>query len=205
MAAVPAWLAAAEALLDRGLLGSARGAAVARRLEGTALGIEIDGLMQLRASVAGGRLALDNPVAPTPATATISGSPFALLQLLRGGARRAPGTTAARVSGDAEVAQLYRELFALGRPDIEEELSRLVGDLPARGVSRFARKALSWAQQVRHTAGENIAEYLQEESRDLVNKTELEEFLRGVDGVRETADRIEARLTNLENRLRGTR
>ena len=52
-------------------------------------------------------------------------------------------------------------------------------------------------------AGENIAEYLQEESRDLVNKTELEEFLRGVDELRETADRIEVRLGHLERRLQG--
>ncbi len=46
--------------------------------------------------------------------------------------------------------------------------------------------------------GENIAEYLQEESRALVNKTELEEFLRGVDELREASDRIEARLRRLE-------
>jgi len=48
-----------------------------------------------------------------------------------------------------------------------------------------------------------IAEYLQEEGRDLVNKTELEEFLRGVDELRETADRIEARLGRLEQRVKG--
>jgi len=38
------------------------------------------------------------------------------------------------------------------------------------------------------TVGENISEYLQEESRDLVNKPELEEFLHGVDTLRETAE-----------------
>jgi ubiquinone biosynthesis protein UbiJ len=54
------------------------------------------------------------------------------------------------------------------------------------------------------TAGENIAEYLQEESRDLVNKTELEEFLQGVDMLRETADRVEARIARLEQRLKGS-
>ena len=53
------------------------------------------------------------------------------------------------------------------------------------------------------TAGENIAEYLQEESRDLVNKIELGEFLRGVDELRETADRVEARLGRLEQRVKG--
>ena len=51
--------------------------------------------------------------------------------------------------------------------------------------------------------GENIAEYLQEEGRDLVNRTELEEFLHGVDQLRETGDRVEARLGRLEARLPG--
>ena len=207
MAASPAWLAAVEALLDRGLHGSTHAAAVARRLEGTALDIDAVGVMRIRACVSGGRLALVTPRdAPNaPADATISGSPFALFQLARGGGSRSPGSSAAQIRGDAEIANLYRELFSLARPDIEEELSRYLGDLPARGLTGFARKAFSWAGHVQRTAGENIAEYLQEESRDLVNKTELDEFLRGVDTLRETADRIEARLANLEHRLQGRR
>jgi ubiquinone biosynthesis protein UbiJ len=61
----------------------------------------------------------------------------------------------------------------------------------------------TWARRARRTAGENIAEYLQEEGRDLVTKTEMEEFLRGVDGVRESIDRIEARLIRIEQRAAG--
>ena len=91
----------------------------------------------------------------------------------------------------------------LARPDPEEELSRWIGDFPARRVSLIARRALEFARRARHTAGENIAEYLQEEGRDLVNRTELDEFLRGVDELRETADRVEARLGRLEQRLTG--
>ena len=37
----------------------------------------------------------------------------------------------------------------------------------------------------------------------LPEKTELDEFLRGVDELRETADRIETRLGRLEQRLKG--
>jgi ubiquinone biosynthesis protein UbiJ len=58
-------------------------------------------------------------------------------------------------------------------------------------------------RSARRIAGENLAEYLQEESRDLVSKPELEEFLLGVDQLRETADRVETRLARLEQRLRG--
>ena len=108
-----------------------------------------------------------------------------------------------QIRGDAEIADLYRKLIILARPDPEEELSRWIGDIPARRLSQFAARVLEAARHARRTAGENIAEYLQEEGRDLVNKTELEEFLRGVDELRETADRIEARLGRLERRVKG--
>jgi ubiquinone biosynthesis protein UbiJ len=123
--------------------------------------------------------------------------------LFKGGTNRGSATTAAQIRGDAEIANRYRELFVLARPDPEEELSRWIGDLPARRVSLIAERAIAFVRRARRTAGENIAEYLQEEGRDLVNRTELDEFLRGVDELRETADRIEARLGRLERRLQG--
>jgi ubiquinone biosynthesis protein UbiJ len=176
---------------------------LARRLEGTSLQVDIEGITRIRASTHQGRLALlagDD----SAADAAISGSLPALLQLLKGGANgESRGAPAAQIRGDAEIANRYRELFVLARPDPEEELSRWIGDFPARRVSQFALRALEFARRARRTAGENIAEYLQEEGRDLVNGTELEEFLRGVDELRETADRIEARLGRLEQRLKG--
>ncbi len=147
------------------------------------------------------------------------GSPLALLRLAGatglGGASggradipRAAGHPArgagALVSGDAEIANSYRELIALARPDLEEELSRVIGDVPARRLSQFALKTVEWARRARRTAGENIAEYLQEEGRDLVNKPELDEFLQGVDTLRETADRVDARIARLEQRMKGS-
>ncbi len=206
MPATPAWLASAEALLNRGISQSTQAAAAARRLNLTSVAVEIEGVLRMRAAVAGDRLALLWG-GDTAADATIAGSPLAFLELLRGGpgggAGAGKGRTAVQVQGDAELAGRYRELFALARPDFEEELSRLVGDVPARRLSQFARGALSWTRRARRIAGENLAEYLQEESRDLVSKPELEEFLLGVDQLRETADRVEARLARLEQRLRG--
>jgi ubiquinone biosynthesis protein UbiJ len=203
MPATPAWLASAEALLNRCIDSSARAALLARRLEGTSLQIDVDGLIRIRLKCQRGRLALltgDD----SAANAAISGSLPALLQLLNSAAPRSAGLPAAQIRGDAEIADRYRELIALARPDPEEELSRWIGDLPARRVSQFASGALEWARHARRTAGMNIAEYLQEEGRDLVNKTELEEFLRGVDELRDTADRVGARLGRLEARLKGT-
>ena len=46
----------------------------------------------------------------------------------------------------------------------------------------------------------NLAEYLGHERGDLVPRNEGEQFLRGVDAVREGVDRVEARLENLARR-----
>jgi ubiquinone biosynthesis accessory factor UbiJ len=210
MPATPAWLAAVESLLNRSIGASIKASAAAGRLNRTSLRIDVEGVSSIRAAVAADRLALAS-CDGTNADAVISGSPISLLKLLAGGAAAAgaqPGAAPdaerapVQIAGDAEIAARYRELFALARPDWEEELSRLVGDLPARRLSLLASAALSFAARVRRTAGENLAEYLTEESRDLVSKPELEEFLLGVDQLRETADRVDARLARLEQHLK---
>ena len=178
--------------------------------------LRIEGLAPIRIAAFSGRLVLatgpgggSGPGAAAGADpdAVIAGPPLALLDLF---ARRedssAPrGSERVHVSGDAEIAARYRELLELARPDWEEELSRLIGDLPARRVSLAARAALSWARGFARSARANVAEYLQEESRALVSKPEVEEFLAQVDTLRETADRVEARIARLERRLDGGR
>ncbi len=198
MPATPAWLAALESLLNRHIDASSAARALAVKLAGTALCIEVTGMTRVRAGIDHGRLMLAAAEAadPTP-DATIRGTPLTLLQLARGGGG---GGTAAQISGNAEVAAAYRALFAAASPDLEEELSRLVGDLAARRLAGLARGGLRWLRHAGRTAGDNLVEYLQEESRDLVGKTELQEFLRGVDAAREAADRIAARLERLERR-----
>jgi len=204
MPATSAWLASAEAAFNRNIAVSTQAAGLAKRLEGTSLQVDVDGITRVRAVCGGGRLALlagDD----TPADAVISGSVPALLQLLKGGgAAAAQSRTSVQIRGDAEIANLYRELFSAARPDLEEELSRWVGDMPARHLSQLAKSVRTWARRARRTAGENIAEYLQEEGRDLVTQPEMEEFLRGVDAVRDGVERIEARLKGLEQRVIGS-
>jgi ubiquinone biosynthesis protein UbiJ len=199
MPGTPAWLASAEAVLNRNIAASSEAKALVQRLDNTSLQVNVDGFMRVRAECRGGRLAL--LTGEDSADAVISGSPPALLQMFKAATPSAQTRASVQIRGDAEIANLYRELFAAARPDLEEELSRWVGDLPARHLSQLALSVRTWARRARRTAGENIAEYLQEEGRDLVTKTEMEEFLRGVDGIREGVDRIEARLNGLEQRV----
>jgi ubiquinone biosynthesis accessory factor UbiJ len=216
MPATPVWLAAIESLLNRGIDQSLRARAVAGRLHGTSMELRIEGLAPIRIAAFSGRLALATgpgggggagAAAGTDPDAVVAGPPLALLELFarRGDSSAPRGSERVHISGDAEIAARYRELLELARPDWEEELSRLIGDLPARRVSLAARAALSWARGFAHSARANVAEYLQEESRALVSKPEVEEFLSQVDALRETADRVEARIARLERRLDGRR
>ncbi len=203
MPATPAWLASAEAVLNRNISASTVCQTLAKRLEDTSLQVDVEGMTRIRATCFGGRLGL-LAGEDSPADAVIAGSAPALFQMFRAGTLSSQTRSSVHIRGDAEIANLYRQLFAAARPDLEEEMSRWVGDMPARHLSQLAKSVRTWARRARRTAGENIAEYLQEEDRDLVTKTEMEEFLRGVDGVRESVDRIEARLQGIEQRMKDT-
>lgn len=200
MTASPAWLASLEAVLNRNLDESAEAASSLRHLDGRSLRIDITSLISVRAAVHGTRLLLSSGNALEGADAVISGSAFALMNLLAANAANPGSASSVQVSGDAEMANRFRDLFKLLRPDIEGEVARFIGEVPAHGLARFASAAMHWSRRAASSGRQNIAEYLQEESRDLVNKTELEEFLRGVDHVREATDRIEARLAAMERK-----
>ena len=88
MPATPAWLAPLEGALNRNIGAQVQATALARRLEGRSLRLDVSGLLQLRAVAVQGRLALLADDA-TPADATISGGSLALLGLMTGASARA--------------------------------------------------------------------------------------------------------------------
>src|SRR5579859_3100836 len=139
--ATPVWLAAVESAINRGIDGSIKASAAAAQLNRTSLRIEVEGLLSIRAAIHANRLVL--AAGGASADAIISGPPLSFLRLLAIGTAGAPvgpaqERGAVRITGDAEIAARYRELFALARPDFQEEASRLVGDVPARRLSLLA-------------------------------------------------------------------
>jgi ubiquinone biosynthesis accessory factor UbiJ len=202
MAATPAWMAIVESVMNRNIAQSSLARELAQRLQGKTFQLDIHGMGRVRLLAFSERLVFTRGD-DAGADAAISGAPMTLLGLFSEPRGRPLAQGSAQVSGDAEVAAAFRDLFKAARPDIEEELSRWVGDFAAHGVTRVARDIHGWGAMAGRTARANIAEYLQEESRDLVNKTELQEFLRNVDKLRESTDRAEARLTSIEKRTGG--
>ena len=85
------------------------------------------------------------------------------------------------------------------KPDLEEELSRVIGDVAAHQVADFARGIRNWARGACSTMGGNIREYLQEESRELPTRFEVDRFSQQVGELRDDVERVAARLKRLES------
>ncbi len=103
------------------------------------------------------------------------------------------------LSGDAETAHDFQRLLGLAKPDLEEELSGVVGDIAAHRLGAFARGLGRWGREARSTMAANIREYLQEESRETPSRYEVDRFVKDVGTLRDDVDRLEARLNRLKS------
>jgi ubiquinone biosynthesis accessory factor UbiJ len=192
-----------ENVLNRGLPRSPRAQQLCAELSGRKLAIAIAPV----GSASGAQLLVESTgvsvklstatpetLASAPPDATITGGPFSLLALSGSAPEAVLQRGDVRIDGDAELAQKFRELALLLSPDLEEELSLVLGDVAAHQVGRFARAAFGWTRQAAATSVRNFAEYLGHERRDLVPRSEAEQFLQGVDTLREDVDRLAARI-----------
>ncbi len=102
------------------------------------------------------------------------------------------------ISGDAILAQRFQKLLRYGRPDLEEELSGMIGDMAAHGIGEFVRGVGKWGREAGSTMRQNIGEYLQEESRSVPGRYEVDNFRSDVNTLRDDVARFEARLVKLE-------
>ncbi|PZN26972.1 MAG: sterol-binding protein [Proteobacteria bacterium] len=191
-----------ESVLNRNIAASSAARATCKRLTGKVLALHMLGApFDLYFRSDGERMSLATSHEGA-ADATLSGSPVSFLRLAGPSPDRALRGGAVRIEGDAEVAQAFSELLEQARPDLEEELSRFIGDVAAHQVGNIARTAIDFGRRAADTLAQNIAEYLQEEGRDVPTRTEADEFVAGVDRLRDDVERLEARLDLLERRKR---
>jgi len=188
-------------MLNRNIKASSAAGAACRRLAGKTLAIHVQvaaetNLLSIFFRSDGDAMHLSTS-SDAPAAATLSGTPLAYLSMLGRAPESAMRTGQVRIEGDAEVAQTFRELLKNAQPELEEELARLIGDVAAHQTAKLARDTLNFGRRVVDTFAQNMAEFLQEESRDIVSRIEADEFNSAVDRLREDVDRAEARLALL--------
>lgn len=102
--------------------------------------------------------------------------------------------------GDAEFAQEVSYLARNLKWDIEEDLSRVMGDIVAHRVVSGARELHAWSREARERLGANVQEYLTEERPALVPRRDAEAFVHEVDTLRDDVARLEKRIDLLNRK-----
>jgi len=125
---------------------------------------------------------------------TITLTPEALLSLARSPEHFA---RTLEVAGDprlaAEVSALARHL----RWDVEEDLSKLFGDVAAHRIADTGRALARWhADAARRLVG-SLADYAVDEKRMLMARPEVDEFAAAVARLRDAVERLEKRVERL--------
>lgn len=154
--------------------------------------------LYLHPSEAGFRLETESNQAPA---VTLRGNIATFARLGLGNSTDSLKAGELEIEGDAVLGQRLQRILGDLDLDWEEPLARLFGDPLGHEIARAARAFFGWQKQAIRTFGLNTAEYLQEESRLLPTRPEVEEFLSAVDGVRADVDRVAARVQRLKDKL----
>ena len=102
------------------------------------------------------------------------------------------------ISGDAHSVAVLRDFLRSLQLDFEEQLSSLIGDMPARQAGHQIRSFAEWAAQVGQSIAVNTGEYLTEEKQLLVARPRIDRFLIAVDQLQNDTERLASRLGTLE-------
>ena len=125
---------------------------------------------------------------------TITLGPAALLNLARGPEHFA---RALEVAGNprlaAEVIALARHL----RWDVEEDLSKLFGDVAAHRIAGAGRAFARWHADAARRLVESAADYAVDEKRMLMARGEVDDFAGEVARLRDALERLEKRVARL--------
>ncbi len=117
--------------------------------------------------------------------------------LLRLAARDATVWNDIKAEGDAEFAAALNHIARNLRWDIEEDLSRVFGDIAAHRVVETGRKLDNWGRQGAENIARSFAEYWTEERPLIACRAEVAQFARDVDALRDDLARVEKRVERL--------
>ena len=104
---------------------------------------------------------------------------------------------AAQVSGSAELAQCLAFVLRNLRWDIEDDLARVVGDIPARRIVQTGQTLIDWQLKAARNLAHNLAEYFSRETPVLTADSDFNTFRTDVDAVTQATERLEERIALL--------
>ena len=102
------------------------------------------------------------------------------------------------MEGDMELAQEISYLARNLTWDVEEDLSRVVGDIAAHRIVAAGRAMAHWTREAAVRTAQGAAEYWTEESPLIASRVKVEDFARGVSDLRDAVERLDKRIERLE-------
>ncbi len=110
----------------------------------------------------------------------------------------APPVGKLRIEGDAELARRLQQLAQNFDPDWQLPFTKVFGDVVGVQIAKAIAGALKQAQVAGRNVAETAAEFITEESRDVVSRAELEAFHDDVDVLRDDVERIAAKIARVQ-------
>jgi ubiquinone biosynthesis protein UbiJ len=98
------------------------------------------------------------------------------------------------IEGDLELANQVAQVLKKIEWDIEEDLSKYIGDIPAIKTTKILKKVVTKGQKNIGNITGALLEYWQEENKILTKKRNVEIFNSEVDKIVEDTERLEARI-----------
>lgn len=135
------------------------------------------------------------------ADAILAGRPLKFAEMALGDERKVLFSGDVTISGDVELGQNFKRWMDRLDIDWEEQLSKITGDIVAHKTGNLLRGATAWGLQALNTISQNTADYLKEEGEQLPLAEDVDIFVQQVDDLRDSVDRIEARLAQLKATL----
>lgn len=143
----------------------------------------------------GERLVLRGSHEGTPDAAIAGSIPAFVRALARPGATLPDDIVA---EGDTSLVRDLRDLLRGLQFDWEERLSRITGDPVAHAIGELLRRGGRAVGYAGDRLIRDVAEYLREETKQVVSKQEVASFVDGVDAMRDDVERFAARMAQFE-------
>lgn len=109
--------------------------------------------------------------------------------------------TLATLEGDTELAATLAKILRGMSWEYEEDLSKLIGDIPAHQIAEFGRKATTEIKSQSVNLAQMLSEYWQEEQPIIAKKRHVDTFNHEVDSLREATERLEKRIEKLSEKI----
>ena len=152
--------------------------------------------LALRITAEGNVETVDTEVEPDVTLTIDSGKLSALMS-----SDTAQRMSAVHIDGDAALAHVIGDLARDLRWDVEDDLARVLGDIPAARVFSLVHGVAAGVRKGAWRFAENVAEYVSEETGAVASSYALEAWGAGVRHIRDDAERAAKRVEQLGARI----